>query len=218
MRPIVQLDPIHLPEGPEPDDIGTGHRMRSVTETVAGDVGEWTTDLAEGVRGFFDEMAAEWSAERPSHAGPLHDALDRGLTHFGVDAASERCVLELGAGTGAGTRLLADGGHRVIAGDLSFEMLARLSPEWGTRVQLDGSRLPFPDASFGVVVCVNMLLFADELHRILRPGGVLVWVNGIGEKTPIHLSAEALADALGDGTEVVASRSGWGTWAVARFG
>lgn len=220
MRPIVQLDPIHLPEGPEPDDIGTGHRMRAVTETVAADAGEWTPGLAGEVRGFFDEMAAEWSADRPTHAGPLDDALDRGVArlHPGRGASAVAgSVLELGAGTGAATRLLDDRGFDVVAGDLSFEMLARLSGDWGHRVQLDGARLPFPDRRFAMVVCVNMLLFAAELRRVIAPGGLLVWVNGIGERTPIHLGAETLAESLGDGVDVVASRSGWGTWAVARL-
>jgi hypothetical protein len=95
-------------------------------------------------------------------------------------------------------------------------MLARLDPAHATRVRLDASRLPVRDASVGVVVCANMLLFPDEVRRVLAPGGALVWVNGLGERTPIHLPAEAVAEALGDGFDVTASRSGWATWAVAR--
>ena len=60
-----------------------------------------------------------------------------------------------------------------------------------------------------------MMLFPDEVRRVLRNAGSVVWVNSIGERTPIHLSAAAVAEALGDGFEVSASRAGWGTWAVA---
>jgi hypothetical protein len=95
-------------------------------------------------------------------------------------------------------------------------MLERLSPELADRVQLDASALPLADHNVGTLVCVNMLLFADEAARVLAPGGALVWVNAIGERTPIHLTAAAVLDALGDGFDLTTSRSGWGTWAVAR--
>ena len=84
---------------------------------------------------------------------------------------------------------------------------ARLGPRycWG------GYIWQVQDRSIGTLVCVNMLLFAGEVRRVLAPGGALVWVNSIGERTPIHLSADAVAAALGDGVTVTASRCGWGT-------
>ena len=145
----------------------------------------------------------------------LADALDRGPAALGTTLSGP--VLELGAGTGAGTAVLAERVEHVVAGDLAAGMLQRLPASLASRVRLDASILPVASGSVGAVVCVNMLLFADEVRRVLTDGGLLVWVNAIGERTPIHLPADAVAAALGGDVEVVASRCGWGTWAVARL-
>ena len=209
---LQHLPAVVPPAGEPPRDIGTGHPMRDVTERVAADPAAWTPELAEFVVGIFDGIAPEWEAQIATESDDASaDALERG-------GPLPEPVLELGAGTGAGTRRLHAKGYEVVAGDLSIEMLSRLDPRIAARVRLDASRLPFPDASVGTVVCVNMLLFREEFERVLRPDGALVWVNSIGECTPIHLSAERLAEVLGDGWSVTASRAGWGTWAVARRG
>lgn len=210
--PVRELAPVVPAEGEPPEDIGTGHPMRAVTEQVAADPSAWTRELAERVGSFFDERAGDWAAQRSDRSDVLVDALDRGLE---LPLAP---VVELGAGTGAGTRVLAERVEHVVAGDLAAEMLVHLPSELADRVRLDASALPFADGSVGTLVCVNMLLFADEVRRVLADGGALVWVSSIGERTPIHLSADALAAALGDGFSVTASRCGWGTWAVALRG
>lgn len=213
-RPAVtELPAVVPPVGEPPEDIGTGHPMREVTERVALDPSAWTSELAAQVGAFFDERAGEWAAQRSDRSDVLDDALARGLTSPALP------VVELGAGTGAGTRVLADlvgPSDRVIAGDLAAGMLARLDPTLAERVQLDASCLPFATRSVGTLVCVNMLLFADEVRRVLAPGGALVWVNSIGERTPIHLPADVVGRALGEEFAVSASRCSWGTWAVAR--
>lgn len=206
------LPPVVPETGEPPEDIGTGHPMREVTEQVARDPGWWGPEHAAQVTAAFDSLAPGWDAG-PGRSGAdaaLADALDRGGPVAGP-------VLELGAGTGAGTRLLRSRFGHVVAGDLSNDMLARLDPALASRVRLDASGLPVRPAAVGAVVCVNMLLFADEVRRVLRAGGSLVWVNTLGERTPIHLPAEAVAAALGDDVDVVASRAGWSTWAVARL-
>jgi SAM-dependent methyltransferase len=228
---VEHLPPVVAEAGEAPEDIGTGHAMREVTERVAADPAAWNAELAALVGSFFDERAPDWAATRSGRSEVLADALDRGAPAGTLPAAGtmlaagsllaagtmlEGPAVELGAGTGAGTRVLAERFDHVIAGDLAGEMLARLPEGLASRVRLDASRLPFPDRSVGVVVCVNMLLFAGEVDRVLADRGALVWVSSIGERTPIYLSAEAVADSLGDGYDVVASRCGWGTWAVAR--
>lgn len=210
---VEHLPPVVLEVGEAPEDIGTGHPMREVTERVAADPAAWNAELAVLVGSFFDERAPDWAATRSGRSEVLADALDRGLPAGPAGLAGP--AVELGAGTGAGTRVLAERFDHVIAGDLAGEMLARLPGTLASRVRLDASQLPFPDRSVGVVVCVNMLLFAAEVDRVLAERGALVWVSSIGERTPIHLPAEAVAESLGDGYDVVASRCGWGTWAVA---
>ena len=211
---VEHLPAVVGPTGPEPEDIGTGHTMREVTEAVAADPTRWTPELAALVGSFFDERAADWAQSRSERSDVLADALDRGPAALGSFLAGP--VLELGAGTGAGTRVLSERAEHVVAGDLAGEMLAHLPSSLASRVRLDASTLPIAEGAVGVVVCVNMLLFADEVRRVLADGGLFVWVNSIGERTPIHLSAEQVAASLGDDVEVVASRCGWGTWAVAK--
>ena len=84
-------------------------------------------------------------------------------------------------------------------------------------MRADAARLPFRDGAADVLVLANMLLFPAEVTRLLAPRGALVWVNSLGDRTPIHLSAEDVARAL-PGFAGVASEAGWGTWCVFRKG
>jgi len=98
-------------------------------------------------------------------------------------------VLDLGAGTGKGTRTLAALGHAVVAVEPSAGMRARLQeslsalPTWvATRVDVragDAERLPLPDRSVDAVVALQTWHWFDqqaaerECARVLRPGGEL---------------------------------------------
>lgn len=214
--PVRYLPAVDPPEG-EPPGVarqgapGAEHPMRVVTEAVAADPSWWTPEQAARVAGFFDDLADGWDQRDGAGHGPgaVADALDRAGPCAGP-------VVELGAGTGAGTPVLVERLGPVLAVDLSAGMLAHLHVPGARPVLADASCLPVADGSVGTLVCLNMLLFPDEVRRVLAPGGALVWVNSRGEHTPIHLSAEAVARALGDGFEVTASRHGWSTWAVAR--
>ena len=110
-------------------------------------------------------------------------------------AGGDVCV-ELGSGIGAYTPLLARRWRRVVATEVSHEML-RLAPrDVGHRVLADGARLPMVPASADAVMLVNCFLFPDEVARVLAPGGVVVWVNSSGSETPIHLPPEDVVEAL----------------------
>jgi SAM-dependent methyltransferase len=98
-------------------------------------------------------------------------------------------VLELAAGTGVVTRALASvlpERVSIVATDLNQPMLDQASAlgtkrpvEWR---QADAMQLPFPDGTFDAVVCqFGVMFFPDkaralsEAHRVLRPGGVLIF-------------------------------------------
>lgn len=184
--------------------------MRVITRRVAFER-QWDAADAERVSALFDSMADGWTASHdlPDRYAPLVDALDRSAIGGGV------CV-ELGSGTGLATRHLQERFDSVTAMDLAFDMLRAAPAELAARVQADSSRLPLPDESVDVLVLVNMLLFPLEVERVLRHEGAMVWVNTVGESTPIHLSAREVHDALPGSWNVTHSRAGAGIWAVAR--
>ncbi len=95
-----------------------------------------------------------------------------------------KTVVELGAGLGEASAWFAMRGARVIATDVSGGMLtvarqvaARHSTTI-TAVQMDGASLALANASVDVVYGANVLHHVDqarciqEVHRVLRPGGV----------------------------------------------
>ena len=182
--------------------------MRRVTRQVAFE-GGWSSGRATKVAELFDSMAADWSAEHVDvvKAAPVRDALARG----GVDRSGSWA--ELGSGTGAGTRILQGEVERLVAVDLSAEMLAH-APDFAPRVRADASVLPFGDDSFDTILLINMLLFPDEIDRVLRPAGQLIWVNSLGDQTPIHLPPADVVEALPGAWSGVTARSGTGLWAA----
>ena len=188
---------------------GPDHPMRKVTREVAFE-GGWSPGRAAKVAELFDALAETWhERESVERVEPLRDALDRGSVKSGT------CV-EVGSGTGHGTAVLADYFERVLAVDLSREMLRRAPREPGHRIRADAASLPLPAASAACVVLVNALLFPAELSRVLQGDGAVVWVNSLGDRTPIHLPVEDVARALPGAWSGVASEAGWGTWCVLR--
>jgi ubiquinone/menaquinone biosynthesis C-methylase UbiE len=98
-----------------------------------------------------------------------------------------------------------------------------LEPELAGRVRYqaaDASRLPFEDASFDLVVLLNMIPFFEELARVTAPGGSLVLAHSSGPETPIYTPSQTLRARLeplgfghfeeiaaGEGTALLARRA-----------
>ncbi len=193
---------------PEPF-AGPDHPIRKLTRQVAFD-GAWDGVRARKMAALFDSMAADWAADHvdATKAAPILDAAERsGL------AGSGRW-LELGSGTGAGTRVLSDRVETLFAFDLSRAMLAHAPGDLAPRVQGDASMLPFADATFDVVVMVNMVLFPHEVDRVLSPGGAMLWINTLGDQTPIHLPVEDVVRAMPGSWSATTARAGTGFWAA----
>ena len=193
--------------------------MRQVTRQVAFEPGGWTPERA-GQGGASCSTASRRSgtpACSPGAMVSLTDALERGGVDTAVAASGPGLVVELGSGTGFGTPYLGERYGRVVAVDLSLEML-RHAGAGAPRVQADAARLPARRrAPWRALVLVNMLLFPAEVERVVAPDGVVVWVNSLAERTPIHLPADDVARAPCPAAGTVsASRAGGGSWCVLR--
>ena len=92
-------------------------------------------------------------------------------------------VLEIGGGTGHQARLLSERGMSIVSVDIKG------SPHRNYRVfdiiEYDGCTLPFPSASFDMVLCSHVLevitdlaALYQELGRVLRVGGSAIHVVG----------------------------------------
>jgi SAM-dependent methyltransferase len=205
---IIELPP--HPEYREPESFaGPDHPIRQLTRAAAFG-GEWNADTAERVTKIFDSLAPEWATRQieSAKAAPILDSIERG----GAPTDGVRWI-ELGSGTGAGCLALDGLVREHISLDLSYEMLAH-APEHSPRVQADSSLLPLADRSADVVLMINMILFPEEVDRILRPDGHVVWVNTLGDQTPIHLPPADVATALPGEWGGTESRAGTGLWAV----
>ncbi len=186
------------------------HPIRKMTRQVAFEPRGWTPERASKVADLFNGLAPEWGERVSLHRSePLEDALERG------DVAAGLCV-EVGSGTGIGKASLAKRFPRVVAVDLAIEMLRRAPSEDAARVQADAARLPVASLAAASIVLFNALLFPSELERVLAAGGTIVWVNTLGDRTPIHLPVRDVERALPGEWSGVASEAAWGIWAVLR--
>jgi SAM-dependent methyltransferase len=149
----------------------------------------------------FDSVADEYEQTRPTYPPALLDALP-----LDADAA----VLDLGAGTGKLTRVLAERYREVTAVEPLANMRAMLERVVPGVTALPGSaeRIPLDDGSVDGVFAAQAFHWFDkpvalpEIARVLRRGGVfaIVWNQGNDDlpdprPTEFLLEVQTLHDA-----------------------
>ncbi len=189
-------------------------------------LGYWALVLSEGVylgprvvTWLYDRVAGRYDAIKNLDPGDDSVFLARPLL-LALGEFIEPLVLDVGTGTGRlPLALLAEEefAGRVIGLDRSGPMLSQARPKLarhGGRSYLlrgDAGHLPFPDASFAAVTCLEALEFTTrpketlrEMVRVLRPGGTLLISNRVGTDVLWYPGrhcgrgrAEALLKALG---------------------
>jgi SAM-dependent methyltransferase len=146
-------------------------------------------DAYDRARPSYPDEAAAWLVGRPDPARPA-------------------LVLELGAGTGKLTEVLARrGGHDVLATDPLPDMLRRLAVRVRVPHVVAGAEaIPLPSRSADAVVCGQSFHWFDheaalpEIARVLRPGGhlALAWNTYDADIPWVRRLRDLLAPDSGD--------------------
>ena len=210
---LTELPAIEIP-GHVSSGLGSpDHPMRIMTRRAAGlHPGDWDDEARAEVAAFFDTLAPEWH----TRTGPARDAVVADALERGAGERSGDLCIELGSGIGAYTPRLVQRWRRVLATEVSLEMLLLSPRDVGHRVLADGACLPLPDGAADAIVLINCFLFPAEVDRVLAPDGLVVWINSSGGETPIHLPPEDVAEALPGRWEGVRANAGVGVWCTLR--
>jgi SAM-dependent methyltransferase len=133
----------------------------------------------------YDAAAAGFDRHRALPDG-VPDAI-RAAILAAFDAHAHPRLLDLGAGTGRIGRPFAAAGDDYVGVDLSLGMLREFTVRAGEDgrpprlVRADGERLPFADATFDVVMLIQVVgavrrwrRLLDEARRVLRATGALI--------------------------------------------
>ena len=145
--------------------------------------------------------------------GAVAELYDRARPGYPPDAVgwmlgnTARDVVDLGAGTGIFSRLVASLGHRVTAIEPDPEMRAQLATSDTVAVVAGSAEaIPLPDRSSGAVVAAQSFHWFDnhearaEIARVLDDGGVFAPIWNIRDQS-IPWVAELTA-IIGGGTTV----------------
>ena len=135
------------------------------------------------------------------------------VVEFAAPAGTER-VLDIGTGAGHTALILAPRVSSVVLTDPVPAMLAtarRLVEEAEVRnaefVEAVAERLPFPDASFDIVTTRlaahhfdDVALAIREVARVLRPGGIFIFVDTLAPEDPESAAYQDEVETLRDPT------------------
>lgn len=163
-----------------------------------GPTGTDPTGTAPTETGGVARMGADKVVAAYARWAPVYDGTFGRITAAARRAAAERVnalpdarVLEVGVGTGIALATYR-AGHRVTGIDLSADMLAKARAKVkredlrGVEAihEMDAQAMTFADASFDVAVAMFVITVVpdpqavlDELARVVRPGGTVLFIN-----------------------------------------
>ena len=171
----------------------------------------WDARAREDAMYFVDDRMRYGAADQESFWAGGHEAVELILGELGVSLSGHETVVEIGCGIGRITRALATRARRVLALDVSEQMLARArehNPDLATVSWLLGSGSDLAgiadadaDACFSHVVFQHIpdpaitLGYVREMGRVLVPGGWAAF--GVSNLPAVHRPrARRLRDAV----------------------
>jgi phosphatidylethanolamine/phosphatidyl-N-methylethanolamine N-methyltransferase len=141
--------------------------------------------------------------------GPvLHGGRKTAIDH--VHCRPGQKILEVGVGTGISLPMYP-ASAKVTGIDLSEEMLAkareRVRRERLTQVEdlihMDAQTMTFPDDAFDKVVAMyvasvvpNPVLLVNEIKRVCKPGGKIIFLNHFRSRNPVLRTVEGWMEAF----------------------
>ena len=137
---------------------------------------------------------------KTSRCSKIYDAVARRVSALGLPANAK--ALDAPCGDGEVSILLAKAGFEVSGVDIVDELSNDARAVLGRRFCVAdlNARLPWPDASFDLVVSIegiehleNAFAFVREMHRLCRPGGIFIL------STPNTISIRSRVRFLGSG-------------------
>ena len=155
----------------------------------------------------YDDVAGNWWSDDIRWVRTLKNLVPGRLKWFDryIDWAGKD-VLDLGCAGGFMAEALAEKGARVTGIDpakRAIEAARAHANQNGLQITYDlgvGEELPYPDASFDAVVCVDVLehvqdlaLVVAEIARVLKPGGMFLY-DTINRGVLARLAAITLAE------------------------
>jgi SAM-dependent methyltransferase len=167
-----------------------------------------------------------------SAAGGLYEAdmIASALTSAGVELAALRAGLDFGCSSGRVVRVLAAAypqttWHGCDPNAEAIDWATQSLPAIDFFRSGDDPPLPLADASLDLVFAISIwshfepslgLRWFDEMHRLIAPGGHLVWTSH-GLASVEHYAASGLRSA-GQSAEIAAALYSRGSWYAPEFG
>lgn len=173
------------------------------------------------MRGTFDPMASSWDRRVAAHSGEWAAPLLVGLEEVRHSPAR---ALDIGTGTGLAASIITRRfPHASVTGvDISPAMIAQAQRTHAGVPNLrfvvaDSYSLPFNDAGFDLVTCLNAPPFFVEIARLTAAGGVVLICFSLGKRTPIYLPATEVESNLARHSfgNIKSGHAGQGVWTLA---